>query len=136
MQSEVDIENFYKPQHKTSVHALNIVLKLLGDFVDQFTLIALNTRIRKHQNGFWTFVYPNGEKGQLDCLLGWKKWRNSFEDCQSYDSFDTVGSDHRIVSCKPVISYGKCISSLGISFSKIDCENSNYRPNSSSLSNL
>ena len=88
--------------------------------MDQFTLIALNTRIPKHQN--WTFVYPNGEKGQLDYILGRKKWRNSFQDCQSWNPFDAVGSGHRIVSCKAVISYQKSISSLGIYFSKIDLE--------------
>ena len=32
-------------------------------------------------------MYPNGEKAQLDYILGRKKWRNSFKNCQSYNSF-------------------------------------------------
>ena len=71
----------------------------------QHELIALNTRFRKSKNKLWRFIYPNGEKAQLDYILGRKKWRNSFDNCQSYNSFYTINSDHRIVSYKVNISY-------------------------------
>ena len=55
----------------------------------QHGLIALNTRFRKSKKKLQTFIYPNEEKAQLEYILGRKKWRNSFKNCQSYNSFDT-----------------------------------------------
>ena len=33
-----------------------------------------------------------------------RKWRNGVKDCQAYDSFSTVYSDHKIVSTKLCLS--------------------------------
>lgn len=71
----------------------------LCDFMDQFNLIAINTRFQKHRSKLWTFTYPNGSKAQLDFILGRKKWRNSFKDCAAFNTFESICSDHRIISC-------------------------------------
>ena len=65
-------------------------------------------------------MYPNGEKAQLDYILGRKKWRNTFKNCQSYNSFDSISFDHRIVSCKVKISYRQSKPSPKRPLSKID----------------
>ena len=65
-------------------------------------------------------MYPNGEKAQLDYILGRKKWRNTFKNCHSYNSFDSISFDHRIVSCKVKISYRQSKPSPKRPLSKID----------------
>ena len=45
-------------------------------------------------------MYPNGVKAQLDFILINKKWVNSAHNCEAYNSFEGVSSDHRIVSGK------------------------------------
>ena len=76
----------------------------LCDFMDQLNLIAINTRFQKHHSKLWTF-YPSGNKAQLDFILGRKKWSNSFKDCAAYNTFESICSDHRIISCKCMISF-------------------------------
>ena len=67
-------------------------------------LIISNTRFQKHKSRLWTFSYPNGKKAQLDYILVNKKWQNSVKDCQAYNSFNVLQSDHRIVSVKLKLS--------------------------------
>ena len=44
-------------------------------------------------------MYRNGEKVQLDYILGRKRWRNSFKSCQSYNSFQfTIKEPHKGLS--------------------------------------
>ena len=94
--------------------------QMLFDMMVQHGLIAINTRSRKSKKKLWTFMDPNGEKAQLDYILGRKKWKNSFKNCQSYNSFDTIVSNHRIVSCKVNISYRQSKPSPKSSLSKKD----------------
>ena len=48
---------------------------------------------------------PSGCKAQIDYMLVNRKWRNSVKDCQAYDSFSIVYSDHKlIVSTKLCLS--------------------------------
>ena len=94
----------------------------------QHGLIALNTRFRKSKKKLWGFMCTNGEKAQLDLILGRKKLRNSFKNCQSYNSFDTIDSDHRNVSSKVCIFSRQSKPSPKGPLSKIDwkvvlCEN-------------
>ena len=65
-------------------------------------------------------MYTNGEKAQLDLILGRKKLRNSFKNCQSYNSFDTIDSDHRNVSSKVYICSRQSKPSPKGPLSKID----------------
>ena len=39
-------------------------------------------------------------KQQIDYILVRRKWRNSIQDAQAYNSFASIGSDHRIVTVK------------------------------------
>ena len=48
----------------------------------------------------WTDTYPNNTKAQIDYILMNKKWINSALYCESYSSFESVSSDHRIVTVK------------------------------------
>ena len=45
----------------------------LTDFIDQFDLIATNTRFKKCPGKLWTHIYPNGAMAQLDYILAKKK---------------------------------------------------------------
>ena len=48
----------------------------------------------------WTCVLPSGVRAQLDYVLVRKKWRNSVNNAGAYNSFASIGSDHRIVTAK------------------------------------
>lgn len=39
----------------------------LADFIEEFNLVATNTRFMKPKNKLWRFDYPNSQRGQLDC---------------------------------------------------------------------
>ena len=112
--------------HPEALHSFNLSTscngqsQMLCDLMVQHGLIALNTRFRKSKKKLWTFMYPNREKARLDYILGRKKWKNSFKNCQSYNSFNTIGSDNRIVSYKVNISYRQIKSSPNSPLSKID----------------
>ena len=81
---------------------------LLKDFMDEHNLLATNTRFQ-HRNGrLWTHKRPNGQLAQIDYILVRRKWINSVKNSRAYRSFEGIGSDHRIVSCKCQISYRKC----------------------------
>ena len=67
-------------------------------------LIACNTRFQKAKEKLWTFTYPNKSQAQLDYILVNTKWRNSVKDCQAYNSFGPLNSDHRNVSTKMQLS--------------------------------
>ena len=47
----------------------------------------------------WTFKdRASDELRQLDYILVRKKWTNSVHNSEAYNSFKTIGSDHRVVS--------------------------------------
>ena len=71
---------------------------MLSDFEVEANLVCLNTRFEKDRNKQWTHIYPNGVKAQLDYIFINKKWINSAMNCQPYNSFRSVYSDHRIVT--------------------------------------
>ena len=60
--------------------------------------IITNTMFMKSPKSLWSFQHPSGAKSQIDFILVRKKWQNSVRNSQSYSSFSSVGSDHRIVS--------------------------------------
>lgn len=81
--------------------------KHMKDFMEQHNLIATNTRFQNTKSKLWTHRRPNGQHVQLDYILARKKWINSIKNSRAYNSFEGIGSDHRIVSCKCQISYRK-----------------------------
>ncbi|XP_047486517.1 uncharacterized protein LOC125037418 [Penaeus chinensis] len=58
----------------------------------------VNTKFQKRYEKLWTFMYTNGEKAQLDFIMINKKWQNSARNCEAYNTFYSVGSDHRIMT--------------------------------------
>ena len=77
----------------------------LVDLAQQHRLIITNTAFRKRPGKQWTFRdrFTN-EKRQLDYILVRKKWRNSVLNTEAYSCFDSVNSDHRLVSTKVRLS--------------------------------
>ena len=71
---------------------------MLQDFLSENKMICLNMKYQKKPGKKWTFTYPNGIKAQLDLILINRKWINSAMNCEPFNSFNTVSSDHRIVT--------------------------------------
>ena len=74
--------------------------KLLADMATEKSLIISNTLFHKKKNKLWTYISPSGAKCQLDYILIRKKWRNSIHNAEAYNSFASVGSDHRIITSR------------------------------------
>ena len=72
--------------------------EMLIDLMEEYDLFSSNNAFMKPKNQLWTFEYPSGKRSQLDYVLFRKKWRNSVNGSRAYSSFNTVCSDHRIVS--------------------------------------
>ena len=74
-----------------------------GDCLEQFiienNMKCLNTLFLKKTGKLWTQTHPNGSKSQVDFILINRKWINSVKNCEAYNTFDYVFSDHRIISC-------------------------------------
>ena len=75
-----------------------------ADFLTEHNLCATNTKFMNKPNKLWTFQHPSGTKAQLDYILVRKKWINSVKNSRAYSSFNSVLSDHRIVSAKIQLS--------------------------------
>jgi len=45
-----------------------------------------------------------GLKSQIDYILINEKWKNGATDCEAYNSFCAIGSDHRIIAAKVKLS--------------------------------
>ena len=74
--------------------------KEMLDLLEESDLKAINTCFQKKKGKLWTFQYPNGARSQLDYICINKKWQYSARDCSAFNSFISVGSDHRIVTAK------------------------------------
>ena len=64
-------------------------------------LLAANTLFRKRMGKRWTYK-DRGTNAlrQLDYVLVRRKWRTSILDAEPYSTFQTVGSDHRVVTVR------------------------------------
>ncbi len=71
---------------------------LLLDLTVENELIPLNSYFLKKKNKLWTFTYPNKARAQIDYILINKKWVKSATNCQAYNSFAQIGSDHRVAT--------------------------------------
>ena len=67
-------------------------------------LLPVNAMFRKRMGKRWTFQDPMGTKRQLDYILVRRKWRNSILNAEAYNTFNSVGSDHRVVSMRVRLS--------------------------------
>ncbi|XP_072036995.1 uncharacterized protein [Amphiura filiformis] len=81
--------------------------KYLVELTTEKNLIIVNTQFRKKAGKLWTFTSTGGNKYQLDYILIRRKWRNSLQNAEAYNTFASVGSDHRIVSARIRLSLRK-----------------------------
>ena len=73
---------------------------LLLDVINECNMINLSTKCCKRIGKLWTFTYPNGAKAQLDHILINRKWKNSALNCEAYNTFHAICSDHRPLTAK------------------------------------
>ena len=74
--------------------------KLL-DFCEENRLKVANGEFQKKKRcKLWTWLSPNGTKHQIDYILVRRKWWNSVKNVEVFNTFSSVGSDHRIVSMR------------------------------------
>ena len=78
--------------------------KYLVELLSEYSLIAANTQFKKRPGKLWTFMGSTGSLRQLDYILVRRKWRNSVQNAEAYNTFSTVGSDHRVVCAKIKLS--------------------------------
>ena len=87
--------------HKYSLHnSSNRNGQHKTDFTIENRLTCLNTNFQKGEGKLWTYTYTNNTKAQIDYVFINKKWKNSAVNCEAYSSFESVSSDHRIVTGK------------------------------------
>jgi hypothetical protein len=79
----------------------------MTEMANEKNLIITNTYFHKKKGKLWTYISPGGNKLQLDYILVRKKWRNSVLNTEAYNTFASVGSDHRIVSTRIRLSLRK-----------------------------
>ena len=72
----------------------------LTDFMRENRLTCLNTNYQKREGKLWTYTYANNSKELIDNVFINKKWKNSAMNCEAYSFFESVSSDHRIVTAK------------------------------------
>ena len=79
--------------------------RYMADTMSEFGLVAANTMFQKKKGKLWTFKDRASDAlRQLDYILVRRKWRNSVHNAEAYSSFNTVGSDHRVVAAKLKLS--------------------------------
>jgi hypothetical protein len=77
----------------------------LVDFAQEAGLVISNIHLQKKNGKLWTYISDmSGTKSQVDFILVNKKWKNSIKNCEAYNSFSSMGSDHRIISAKVKLS--------------------------------
>ena len=78
--------------------------QFLLDVINECEMVNLSTQYTKRLGKLWIFTYPIGYKTQLDHILINKKWKNSTLNCETYNSFQSIGSDQRVASIKVRLS--------------------------------
>ena len=81
--------------------SINTNGKLAIDYAEEADMITTNTHFQKRKGKLWTFPSDTGGiKTQVDYIMIRKKWMNSVKNCEAYNSFSNIGSDHRIITAK------------------------------------
>ncbi|XP_072051808.1 craniofacial development protein 2-like [Amphiura filiformis] len=98
--ARVGREHYKFPYHDST----NRNGKLLHTLAIENELEITNVSFCKKKSRLWTCTLPSGFKAQLDYILVRRKWRNSILNCCTYNSFASIGSDHRVVTAKVRLS--------------------------------
>ena len=82
--------------------------ELLRDTAQECDMEISNIRFRKKANKMWTHLSDGTlNKGQIDYILIRRKWKNSLKNTEVYNTFQSLGSDHRVVVSKVKVSFRK-----------------------------
>ena len=109
--TDKDIQQYYESLRRAikSVPAHNFLImhtatnrngKLLHELAVEKHLIIGNTSFQKGLGKLWTHISHGGYKSQIDNIIIRENWRNSLLNAESYNSFSSIGSDHRIMSVR------------------------------------
>ena len=72
--------------------------ELVHNFVEETGLFINNTSFHKKLGKLWTFVSDlSGTKFHVDYVMINRKWKTAVHNCESYSSFNSMGSDHLVV---------------------------------------
>ena len=73
--------------------------ELLLGLAEENDLSITNVMFQKRRGKLWTYISDmNGHQSQIDYILVNRKWRKSVIDVEAYNSFSSLGSDHRILT--------------------------------------
>ena len=70
------------------------------EIMEEHRLVAANTLFKKRLGKLWTWTSPHNTHHQLDYIFVRSKWKNSVTNCEAYNTFGTLFSDHRVVTAK------------------------------------
>ena len=70
------------------------------EVMEEHRLVAANTLFKKRLGKLWTWTSPHHTHHQLDYIFVRSKWKNSVTNCEAYNTFGTLFSDHRVVTAK------------------------------------
>ena len=92
--------------NKYSYHSItNSTGQIATDYIQENDLLTTNTNFQKRNGKLWTFMSDcSGAKSRVDYIMVRNKWRNITKNCEAYNSFSSIGSDHRIITVKIKLS--------------------------------
>ena len=77
----------------------------LLDLSSEKNLVITNTTFQKRRGKLWTYLSDmSGNKTQIDYILINRKWKNSVKNVEAYNSFSSIGSDHRVLTARLKLS--------------------------------
>ena len=74
------------------------------EIMEEYKLEPANTLFEKRRGKLWTWRSPQNTLHQIDYVLVRSKWRNSVKNCEAYSSFNSLNSDHRVVTASVSLS--------------------------------
>ena len=87
--------------HNTSIN--NNGSRLI-ELMEEYQLLAANSQFRNKIGKLWTWMSPYMTKHQLDYILVRKKFKERIRNCEAYNTFISLRSDHRIVVANVTLS--------------------------------
>ena len=84
---------YYEHTNKNGQHLLDLAVET--------SMFITNTMFQKKAGKLWTFCSDaTGIRSQIDYILINGKWKNSVRNIEAYNSFATIGSDHRVLTAR------------------------------------
>ena len=75
----------------------------LKEMMEEYQLLVANSQFQKKKEKLWTWISPHKTKHQIDYIIVRKKWRKSIRNCEAYNTFISLESDHRIVVANVIL---------------------------------